>query len=260
MTKPATLIYFSATDTTQKIVRAIGSGIASEYVEYNITLPKVREKVLSFDSDDLVVFAIPVYAGRLPSFLTTFLKKIRGNHTKAVFVVVYGNRNYDDALLELKDSLEDNGFIGLATGAFIGEHSYTNQVGTGRPDKDDLNVAYEFGRVIKEKLISEPIGQETKLHVKGQFPYKEITLVEPIAPVTNEECTQCKICASHCPVAAIDFNDCHKVDSSICVRCCSCIRKCPVNAKSMDHPFILQLTERLIINCGTVRHEPELFL
>src|SRR5690606_23151552 len=110
-------------------------------------------KNFNFSEDDLVIIGVPVYAGRVPEFLSKyFLSKIRRNNTYAVFIVVYGNRAYDDALLELKNIFESNGFIGIAGGAFIGEHSYTEKLATGRPDGNDLNTAYKFGVDVREKI------------------------------------------------------------------------------------------------------------
>ena len=66
-------------------------------------------------------------------------EKIKGDKTPAVLVCVYGNRNYDDALLELKDISEANGFVPIAAGAFIARHSIFSDVAVGRPDKEDLH-------------------------------------------------------------------------------------------------------------------------
>lgn len=124
-------MYFSATDTTKKVVTGIAQKI-SEKIDWgksinniDFTLPGVREKSVSFSEKDLVIFGVPVYAGRVPNVLIKYLNTISGNGALAIPVVVYGNRNYDDALIELKDILESNGFIVIAAGAFIGEHSFS---------------------------------------------------------------------------------------------------------------------------------------
>ena len=139
-------LYFSPTSTTAKIVKTIANGICESYKEYNLTLPDKREEYqgLTFGSDDIVVIGVPVYKGRIPECLVDYFSKFTGNNTKAIFTVVYGNREYDDALLELKNIFEERGFIGIAVGAFIGEHSNTSLVAGGRPDMDDLNIAMHF--------------------------------------------------------------------------------------------------------------------
>lgn len=261
MDKELNLLYFSATDTTAKIIKEIAYGIGEPVKEYDITLPVDRQKELSFHSDDIVIIGVPVYAGRVPEFLTEYFAKVKGNLTKAVFLVVYGNRDYEDALLELKDIFEQNGFIGIAAGAFIGEHSYTAKLATGRPDKDDLKSAREFGMKIKEKLKSKnPHDKIEKLIVKGNYPHKERKPQQPVAPETNDKCIDCGICATHCPKCAIDFMNFKVVDATKCIKCCRCIKRCPVNAKAIKQEAFIQFTQGLIDKFSITRHEPEIFL
>ncbi len=261
MDKQLSVLYFSATDSTAKVIKEIAASISDSFKEYNITLPINRQKEVAFGSNDLVIVGLPVYAGRVPAFLMDYLVKVKGNDTPAIFITVYGNRNYDDALLELKDTFEKNGFIGIAGGAFIAEHSYTDKVGTGRPDADDLKIAREFGAEIRNKLESnEDVLQLSKLIVKGNFPYKERIPAAPMSPETKDNCINCGICAKHCPMGAIDFNDYKKAEASKCVKCCSCIRRCPLKAKSINHEIFKKFTQGLIDNFSTVRHEPELFI
>lgn len=255
------LLYFSATDTTAKIVKEIACGIGESITEYDITLPAGRQKELNFDSDDLIIIGVPVYAGRVPEFLIDYFTKVKGNQTKAVFIVVYGNRDYEDALLELKDSFEHNGFIGIAGGAFIGEHSYSEKLATGRPDHDDLKYAHEFGMKIKE-IVNNKKNQAMvqKLSVKGNYPYKERKPQQPIAPETNDKCINCGICATHCPMDAIDLLNFRVVDANKCVKCCRCIKRCLVHAKAIKEEWFIQFTQGLIDKFSMTRHEPDLYI
>lgn len=255
------ILYFSATGTTAKIVKEIAKGMGKISMEYDITLPVNRQKEMVFNSNDLVIIGVPVYVGRVPGFLIDYFAKIKGNNTKAVFITVYGNRDYDDALLELKDTFEKRGFIGVAAGAFIGEHSNTTKVATGRPDKEDLGIALKFGMEIKEKLDNWHAYVPIKrLEVKGNFPYKERVPKPPMIPETDDKCIKCGVCAQYCPMDAIDFNNFTEIDAAKCIRCSSCVKKCPVNAKSIKHEEFISFTKWLIDNCGTVRKEPELFV
>lgn len=261
MNRQVSVLYFSATGGTEKVIRAIASGLCDHFNEYNITLPNNRVEEVIFGSNDLVIIGVPVYAGRVPKLLIDYFSKIKGSNTPAVFVAVYGNRHYDDALLELKNTFAENGFIGIAAGAFIGEHSNTPQVGTNRPDAKDLELAKEFGIEIKEKLNQNTdIAQLSELAIKGNLPYKERPNTPPIAPITSDACTNCSICANHCPTGAISFVNFADIDASKCIRCCSCIKKCPVDAKIIDHELFIKITQGLIDNFSSVRREAEWFI
>lgn len=257
------LLYFSATDTTAQVVKAVADGMNSSVKENNITLAKERERDFIFGEDDLVIIGVPVYGGRVPAFLTDYFTRVKGNNTAAVFIVVYGNRNYDDALLELKDIFEKKGFIGVAGGAFIGEHSFTNKVGTGKPDQKDLEIARRFGAEIKEKLSrikDEDLSNLPELFVEGHYPYKERKPMPVMLPETNERCANCGVCAELCPMGAINFNNYSNIDAVKCISCCSCIKKCPVGAKSMNPDLLKKITQGLIDNFSTVKNEPEIYI
>ncbi len=261
MNTTVSILYFSPTDGTAKVVKEIAKGMSDHIKEYDMTLPKNRQGELFFGKEDRLIVGVPVYAGRVPEVLIDYLSKIKGENTPAIFVAVYGNRDYDDALLELKTIFESNGFIGIASGAFIAEHSNTVKVGTNRPDGKDLEIARNFGQEIKDKL--EHYKDETqlpKLVVKGNFPYKERPVMPPIVPSTSEACIACGICAKQCPTQAIDYATYKDTDAEKCIHCCSCVKRCPVGAKAIEHEVFQKITNGLIANFSTVRKEPECFI
>ena len=107
-------VYFSGTGTTEKIVTTIAAAAAEQlHAPYNtldFTLPASREHSYHFSTGDLVIFGTPVIAGRVPNVLLPFLTgHIQAEGALAVPVVLFGNRNYDDALMELREILEGMG-------------------------------------------------------------------------------------------------------------------------------------------------------
>lgn len=255
------LLYFSATGTTARVVKAIAEGMNARGKEYDLTVPFYRARDVNYGENDVVIVGSPVYGGRIPDFLAECLARVKGRQTPVVLVVVYGNRDYDDALLELKNILEPNGFIGIAGAAFIGEHSYTNKVATGRPDQADLKIAREFGARIKVKLAGlKDITATPRLIVKGNFPYKDRAAKLWTAPKIDERCTQCGMCAEQCPMQAINWNDFSDIDAGKCIQCCSCVKRCPVGAISLNHERIDKIRQMLITNFGAIRKEPEIFI
>ena len=72
-----------------------------------------------------------------------------------MLVVVYGNRAYEKALIELDAFASAQGFKVIAGATFVGEHSYSteqNPIAPGRPDANDLQYAEEFGAKIRTKI------------------------------------------------------------------------------------------------------------
>ncbi len=137
----------------------------------DFTLPKVRNKQISFTEDDVVLVGVPVYAGRVPNVLLKYLNSIKGNGAIAVAVVVYGNRNYDDALIELKDILQSRDFKVIAGAAFIGEHSFSKKLAQNRPDEKDMGIIKCFADKIYVKLSTE--NNYDDVIVKGNKPYRQ---------------------------------------------------------------------------------------
>lgn len=266
-------MYFSATGTTKKVV----SGIAEQISEMNsgnqrinvidFTLPQARKKAMSFTSQDVVILGVPVIAGRVPNVLLKFLNTIKGNGALAVAVVVYGNRNYDDALIELVDILESDGFKVIAGGAFIGEHSFSKILAQNRPDEKDMEIANEFARQVYAKISAGQISDTVQ--VKGNKPYRDYYKpkdkngnpvdIRKVTPKTNSNCLQCKLCAIICPMGSIDIEDVSKLNG-ICIKCCACIKKCPAEAKYFDDENYLWHKYELEDQFTSIRREPELFL
>ena len=131
------LVYFSATYTTRKVLRGIAHTIEGNIVEHDVTdaLPFGN---ITIGADSLLIIGAPVYAGRLPRRAAEAFKMLRGSSTPAIAVCVYGNRDYDDALVELQDIIEERGFKTVAAGAFIGRHCIFPTVAGGRHDDADM--------------------------------------------------------------------------------------------------------------------------
>ncbi|MBI9014714.1 MAG: 4Fe-4S binding protein [Clostridiales bacterium] len=249
-------LYFSPTGTTKIIVDTIARTLGAVEKNYNITLPKQRGVMPSFNEDDILIVGLPVYAGRIPQLITEQITAIKGNQTPVIMVGVYGNRDYDDALLEMKNTFQKNGFVPLAAGAFIGEHSYTSEVGTKRPDSRDLKICKQFGETIKTLLKSDTYKTK-ELYVKGNFPYRELKPSLPLGPIVDETCLNCGICAINCPTGALKHNGHIKVIDELCIRCHACVRKCPIHAVDFDER--LDPVKKWLIDNSSKRREPELF-
>ena len=259
------LVYFSPTGTTKAVVQGIARGIDQNSAEIiNITSPDARKQPFTTSENELLVIAVPVYMGRVPALLNQWLNAIQAHNTLAVCVVVYGNRAYENALLELKDIMTKRGCKPIAGAAYIGEHSFSSPeipTAEGRPDANDLNHAQMFGRKISEKLRSASSADHiSDLHIPGTYPYGGVTNLWDVDFIAvNDECTQCGICAEGCPVGAIDPENSALIDTKKCITCCACIKNCPQNARSMRSGPVKDVALRLN-NLYKERKEPVFFL
>lgn len=249
--KSVKLVYFSPTGTTRAVVQGITRGINPDSTELiDITRPDARKQPLSASGSELLIVAVPVYMGRAPALLNEWLNAIQADGAPTVCVVVYGNRAFENALLELKDIVKSSGCIPVAGAAYIGEHSFSNPetpTAQGRPDKDDLNHAEEFGRKIREKLKSvSSISEIPDVEVPGEYPYAGITKLWDVDFIAvNDQCTQCGLCAEVCPVSAVDPQDSAMIDHEKCITCCACIKNCPQNARAMKSGPVKDAQKRL---------------
>jgi len=231
--------YFSPTGTTKAVVEGILRGIDQCSAEIiDITRPDARKKPLQTSENELLVIGVPVYMGRVPALLMEWLQAIKAQKTPVVCVVVYGNKVYDDALLELKNIMTKCGCIPIACAAFIGEHSFSNPetpTVEGRPDASDLNHAELFGCKINEKLLSvSSVDHISDINIPGNYPYGGVTKLWRVDFIAiSNECTQCGICAEVCPVGAIDSENGALIDTEKCITCCACIKNCPQKARTM---------------------------
>ena len=223
-------IYFSATKTTQKIVEAVAVGTGLE-IKNVCNLVDKQEEELILGTDEIAIIGIPVYSGRVPALVAQKLKQVKGTNTPAILVCVYGNRNFDDALVELQDLVIAQGFVVISAAAFIAQHAIFPKVASGRPDTSDLAIARDFGKKSLAQLFAiQAHLTDTMLMLKGNRPYRAVKDI-PLKINTKRSCNGCKICARQCPSEAINWDNPRKTDAARCILCAQCIMICPRQAR-----------------------------
>ena len=230
------IAHFSPTGGTRKVADAIAAGFHTPVVEMDLTK---ADSAVTLGDNDALMAVLPVYAGRVPQIALERLSALKGNGQKAVSVVVYGNREFDDALLETRDALEANGFRVVAAAAFVAEHSIVRSIAAGRPDGSDEALCRQFAADVMAQA-----DDAVPVQVPGNTPYKEI---KPSAfhPAARENCVRCGACARQCPVGAIPLDDPSQTNHDLCINCMRCVEICPVNSRALPDAFLTMITQML---------------
>lgn len=247
------LYYFSPTGGTKKAGEIFCKGISENVKTIDLSL---HNNAAEQPECELIVAAMPVFGGRIPAAAAEKLNKLDGNGKKAVTLVVYGNRAYEDALLELNNIIEERGFQIAASAALVAQHSMVSEVGKGRPDEQDREGILDFaGKVLNkvEKDIKNPVN------VPGSYPYKaEMSM--SVTPMSLPSCRQCGTCADSCPTGAIRKSaDGLETDADSCILCMACTAVCPQQARILPPP-LQEKMEQMLGALKTVRRENEYFL
>ena len=243
-------ITFSPTGGTKKSADLL-SDAWKEKTEIDL-LDKKADFAKTFTEDDICLVAVPSFAGRVPAVATERLKMMQGNGAKAILVVVYGNRAYEDTFVELEDVLKDRGFQPVGGAAVVAEHSIFRAYGAGRPDEKDALQLKEWSLKLKEKAEN---GGEVSF--PGNRPYKPLGAI-PMIPKA-EICQNCGKCVSICPVGAIPADNPKETDAERCISCMACVAICPIQAREVD-PAILAGAKTKLEKALSGRKENEFFL
>lgn len=253
MFQTAVLYYFSPTGGTKKAGEIFCAGISEHVKTVDLGL---RNKALEKPDSDMVVIAVPVFGGRVPAMVTEKLNELDGNGKKTVTLAVYGNRAYEDALLELNHVAEERGFQVTASAALVAQHSMAPEVGKGRPDDQDRRSILDFAGKVLDKMEK---GTDSPVKVPGDYPYKERSNM-PAAPVSLSACSLCGTCVSVCPAGAVRLeNDAVATSPETCMLCMACVSVCPEHARILPPP-LQEKTKQMLGALKSVRRENEYFL
>ncbi len=243
-------IIFSPTGGTKKVSDIFAEVFANE-LKANRAIIDLCDSNIDFSTvvltkEDICIIAAPAYGGRVPATAIDRLKQIKGNQSKAILIAVYGNREFDDTLIELNDTAIHCNFIPIAGVGAIAEHSIVRRFAAKRPDDIDYNELREFSQRILTKLENK---QEFSFDVPGNYPYKEYK-GGAAKPVTDSSCENCGLCAKKCPVNAISPEEPSKTNTDICISCMRCISVCPNHSRQLSPEVAEALTQKLAPLCS----------
>lgn len=253
MLKSVDFYFFSPTGGTKKVGECLAKAISESVVLHDLADKNER---LASPQSGFAVIALPVFGGRIPDFAAKKLKLLSVKNKKAATIAVYGNRAYEDALLELNNAAKESGFDVVASGAFVAQHSMCPEIGAGRPDERDFEVLKNFGKKILDKLSG---SSKNNISVPGNYPYKA-DFIPAATPISAYCCSKCGKCIAACPTGAISFLDgVIATDSSKCILCMACVNACPSGARMLPAPMSEKIRQMLSKFKG-LRRENETYI
>ena len=229
-------IIFSPTGGTERVADAITNTWGLPVNKIDLSNAETDYSSLSFEKDDIALIAAPSFGGRVPSLATQRISNIHGSHTPCVIVCVYGNRAYEDTLIELSDAAEKSGFQVIAAIAAIAEHSIMHQYAAGRPDTKDKKELSSFAKKISEKINNNLTSLSTP-QIPGNRPYKKAAGIG-LVPKADNKCTDCGLCARQCPAQAISKENPKVTDSKKCISCMRCVVQCPQSSRKVNGAMV----------------------
>ena len=243
-------IIFSPTGGTEKVAHILGQQWSENSVKIDLSDAKTDFSQCVINEEDQVLIAMPSFGGRAPAVAIQRLKQITGNGAKCTLVCVYGNRAYEDTLVEMEGAAKVCGFRVVAAVAAVAEHSILPQYATGRPDASDEKQLADFAAKIAGKD-----GEITSL--PGNRPYKK-SGGAGLVPKPTKNCVKCGLCAEKCPVQAIDPAN-FAADAKKCIGCMRCFKQCPGSARKVNG-LMVSIAGMAIKKACSVRKENELYL
>lgn len=248
-------IVFSPTGGTQKAAELLTHALGGEATTIDLADSQYPFSAVQLTQEDVAVIAVPSYGGRVPAVAVDRLTALNGQGARAVLLCVYGNRAYEDTLVELEDAARKAGFRVIAGVAAVAEHSIARQFASGRPDAQDAQRLAAFAEQIRQKLSGDDLSEPA---LPGNRPYKKAGGVG-MAPKATKACNRCGACAAQCPVQAIPKEDPTKVDEKACISCMRCVAVCPQGARKVN-PLLLSAAGLMLKKVCAERKECELFL
>ena len=182
-------IVFSPTGGTQKVADIITDEWKENIARIDLSDTEADHSKITIESEDIALVAVPSYGGRVPELAAKRLAMVHGNQARCIIVCVYGNRAYEDTLVELQDIVENCGFRTVAAISAVAEHSIMHQYAAGRPDKKDTEELRRFAKTIYERLMDTNMPESVP-KIPGNRPYKKAG-GSVIFPKAAKECVNC---------------------------------------------------------------------
>lgn len=253
------VLYFSATGNTIRVLQTLISALPPQPVQWHsYTLPSDRTVVPRFESDDILVWGSPVYAGKLPNKLLPWLRDhLHGCGNPAVLLCTFGNRGFDHALAEMQSLALEGGFRPVAAAAMAASHAFDHRIGEGRPAEADLADLRRFASRLRfdaPALAALPGDAEAPYYQPLRDDLQPALFLRAVPQFDAGRCHRCGACLTRCPMGSLAISDSGVAECrGICIKCMACADGCPQQAITISHPDFQAHVRMLREHCQAPR-------
>lgn len=246
-------IYFSPTGGTRRIAayvsRMLAHRLDTDYRLQSYTLPAERTNWQPIDSQDIIVWASPVYAGKTPNKMLDFATQaLQGHGNKGIAIAVFGNRDYDNALAEMTAIMCQGGITPIAAAAIVDRHVFAaNDIASDRPNDNDFNQINNWIESIDlntEQVVSVPGSADAPYYRPLKNDRTPANFLKAKPQLNVSRCHSCGQCQHVCPMGSITFHGTPDF-GGICIKCQACIQTCTSQALSFNDPDFISHVDML---------------
>ncbi|TKJ19222.1 MAG: 4Fe-4S ferredoxin [Promethearchaeota archaeon Loki_b31] len=227
-----TIYYFSGTGNSLKIARDIAEKL--EECEL-VPIAKVWQQDQLASTSEKVGFIFPLYYFGLPKIVYDFINNIELAKSNYFFAVITRAGDVDgaplqqlDNILETKTKTLNAGFFIRMPNNFIIGYKTDSEAVQKEFFENAINQVEKITNILKEN--GESFQNKTIISERMNKKFRDKVYASDKSFYANENCTNCGICESVCPVNNIVLTEGLPQWQHKCQQCLACINFCPEKA------------------------------
>ncbi|GAH22240.1 unnamed protein product [marine sediment metagenome] len=227
-----TIYYFSGTGNSLKIARDVAERL--EECEL-VPIAKVWQQDQLASTSEKVGFIFPLYYFGLPKIVYDFINNIELGKSNYFFAVITRAGGVDgaplqqlDNILETKTKTLNAGFFIRMPNNYIIRYKTDSEAVQKKFFENAINQVEKITNILNEN--GENFQKETIKSERMNKKFREIVYASDKSFYANENCTNCGICESVCPVNNIVLTEGLPQWQHKCQQCLACIHFCPEKA------------------------------
>lgn len=228
------ILYFSGTGNSRYVAEAIGKITEDETLSMNQMIKKHEKGEMR--SKKPYVFVCPVYAGRIPRIVETYINEAKFEGSKKAYFIVTCSETPWRTVDYVEKLLNEKGITMIGFNSIIMPQNYIAMYDTPSKSEADKIIDKSLARI---KEIAELIKKEKSLVLEKPGRKIMSSIINPIMYATTvnakkfnatDKCIGCALCVEQCSLNNIKMVNGKPQWGKDCTHCMACICGCPQNA------------------------------